>query len=73
MLDEEYSNLPVTFRVPAHGRDPIFSLTRAWFYAAETDGRLTLLRLRAKGKKRGVTLVRTADVLALIEEAAKTK
>ena len=59
--------LPVTFRLPRTGqRDEHFGLSRSWFYAAESDGRLSLIRLREKGKKRGATLVPTAAVLALL-------
>ncbi len=60
--------LPVTFRLPRVGeRDPHFGLSRAWYYNAEADGRLALIRLREKGKKRGATLVPSAGVLALLE------
>ena len=59
--------LPVTFRLPKVGqRDEHFGLSRSWFYAAEADGRLELIRLREKGKTRGTTLVPTSAVLALI-------
>ncbi len=60
--------LPITFRLPRVGqRDPHFGLSRAWYYAAESDGRLSLIRLREKGKKRGATLVPSVAVLALLE------
>jgi hypothetical protein len=60
--------LPVTFRLPKAGqRDEHFQCSRAWYYSAEADGRLSLIRLREKGKSRGVTLVSTAQVLALLE------
>jgi hypothetical protein len=62
--------LPTTFRLPKVGqRDEHFGLSRSWFYAAELDGRLALIRLRERGKKRGTTLVSTAQVLALLEGA----
>lgn len=58
--------LPITFRLPkVKQRDPHFGLSRAWYYAAEADGRLKLIRLREKGKSRGTTLVPSASVLAL--------
>jgi hypothetical protein len=61
------AELPVTFRLPRAGeRDPHFGLSRSWYYAEEADGRLSLIRLRNKGRKRGVTLVRSSDVLTLI-------
>jgi hypothetical protein len=60
--------LPITFRLPRVGqRDPWFHLSRAWYYNAEADGRLALIRLREKGKKRGATLIPSAGVLALLE------
>ena len=59
--------LPITFRLPRVGqRDPHFGLSRAWYYNAEADGRLALIRLREKGKKRGATLIPSAAVLALL-------
>ena len=62
--------LPTTFRLPRVGqRDEHFGLSRSWFYAAELDGRLALIRLRERGKRRGTTLVSTAQVLALLEGA----
>ncbi len=68
---QERNSHPVTFRLPSKGTDPYFGLTRSFYYAAESQGLLSLIRLRSKGKRRGVTLVRAADVLALIEEAAQ--
>ena len=59
--------LPITFRLPKVGqRDPHFGLSRAWYYAAEADGRISLIRLREKGKTRGTTLVPSTGVLALL-------
>ena len=64
--------LPITFRLPKVGnRDEHFGLSRSWYYAAEADGRLELIRLREKGKKRGTTLVPSAAVLALLGGGVK--
>ena len=64
---------PFTFRLPAKGGDPHFGLTRAWYYQAEAEGQLQLVRLRMRGKSRGVTLVRYDDVKALMgQENAPT-
>ena len=61
---------PVTFRIPTLGaRDPYFNLPRSKYYQLEDEGRLKLIRLREKNKKRGTTLVLFADVLRLLEEA----
>ena len=60
-------NLPITFRLPRSGeRDPYFGLSRSWFYAAEADGRIRMIRLREKGKSRGTTLIATSEILNLI-------
>jgi len=67
-VSPKLKELPITFRLPRVGqRDPHFGLSRAWYYAAESDGRLSLIRLREKGKTRGATLVPSAAVLALLE------
>jgi hypothetical protein len=65
------TDLPITFRLPkVGGRDPYFGLSRAWYYKAELDGRITLIRLCEKGKKRGTTLIPSSQVLALLGGAA---
>lgn len=57
---------PETFRLPAKGGDPFFGMTRSWYYAAEADGRLRLIRIRKRGNQRGVTLVPYDAVRALV-------
>ena len=58
---------PITFRLPSkNGRDPWFHLSRSWYFAAEARGDLKMIRLRAKGKTRGVTLLPFEEVRALI-------
>lgn len=57
---------PVTFRLPACGGDPYFGLTKSYYYGLEAKGLIELLRLRGKGKKRGVTLVPFHAVKALV-------
>lgn len=56
-------------RIPQAGRDPVFGLTRSWFYNAEAAGLLRFRRVRMPGRTRGVVLVPVADVEALIEKA----
>jgi hypothetical protein len=63
-------NCPETYRLPKQGGDPYFGLSRSTYYALESQGRLQLIRLRSKGKKRGVTLVPSAQVKRIIAEAA---
>jgi hypothetical protein len=48
---------PEFFRLPTRGGDPHFGLTRSWYYAAEKRGFIRLVRIRERGKLRGVTLV----------------
>ena len=60
---------PDTYRLPSKGGDPFFGLTRSWYYAAESAGFLRLVRLRQRGKVRGVVLVPYLDVAALVRAA----
>jgi hypothetical protein len=57
---------PEFFRLPTDGPDPYFGLTRSWYYSAEKLGKLRLVRLRDRGKLRGVTLVPYDAVSAFI-------
>lgn len=60
---------PEFFRVPSKGPDPWFGLTRSWYYSAEKQGLLRLVRLRQRGKLRGVTLVPFDEVALVILKA----
>jgi hypothetical protein len=52
------SQRPEFFRLPkGRERDPFFGLSRACFYEGEQRGWWKLVRLRERGKQRGVTLV----------------
>jgi hypothetical protein len=63
---------PETYRLPKGGQsDPYFGLRRSWYYSAEAHGILTLIRLRNRGKQRGVTLVGYDDVAAIIDQARR--
>jgi hypothetical protein len=58
---------PITFRLPRPGvPDPYFNLSRSFYYALEQRGLLKLVRIRDKGKERGVTLIPYADVEAFV-------
>jgi hypothetical protein len=49
---------PETFRLPkAAERDPFFGLTRTCYYEGEQRGYWKLIRIRERGKQRGITLV----------------
>jgi hypothetical protein len=50
-------NPPEFFRLPKSGGDPYFGLGRSYYYEGEKDGHWRLIRLRKRGKLRGVTLV----------------
>ncbi|MCP9773965.1 hypothetical protein KBY66_15355 [Synechococcus sp. Tobar12-5m-g] len=65
----EQTNHPITFRIPQSGtRDPHFSLTRSFYYAAEAAGQLKLVRLKKRGNRRGITLVPYAAVVEMLRE-----
>jgi hypothetical protein len=52
------SQRPEFFRLPkGRERDPFFGLSRSFFYRGEQLGYWRLIRIRERGKMRGVTLV----------------
>lgn len=62
---------PTTFRLPQSGkRDPHFGLTRSFYYAAESEGQLKLIRIKKRGNQRGVTLIPYAAMLELLSETS---
>jgi hypothetical protein len=50
---------PETFRLPKtnSGGDPFFHISRAFYYRGEALGYWRLIRIRERGKQRGITLV----------------
>ncbi len=48
---------PEFFRLPKSGGDSFFGLTRSFYYEGENRGYWHLVRLRERGKQRGVTLI----------------
>lgn len=60
---------PEFYRMPKSGGDPYFSLSRSFYYGAEKAGKLKLVRLRQRGKQRGIVLIPYDAVKKLIEEA----
>jgi len=48
---------PEFFRLPKSGGDPFFGLGRSYYYEGEKNGYWRLVRIRQRGKVRGVTLV----------------
>ena len=62
--------VPEFFRLPRTGeRDAYFGNTRSQYYAMEKAGEINLVRLRPKGKQRGLVYVPYAPVAARIREA----
>lgn len=54
-------------RLPSKGRDPVFGLSRPWYYDAIKKGLIRSASLRRKGALTGVRLVNVASVRAYIE------
>jgi hypothetical protein len=61
---------PEFFRLPSHGGDPYFGLTRSFYYEGEKRGYWRLVRLRERGKLRGVTLVPFDAVSSFVRSEA---
>jgi len=57
---------PEFFRLPKSGGDPYFNFTRSFYYAGEARGYWKLVRIRERGKLRGVTLVPYDAVSAFV-------
>ncbi len=73
---EAPAQLPATrpefFRLPKPGvGDPHFGFSRSFYYNGEERGWWKLVRIRDRGKGRGVTLIPYADVATFVREAAK--
>ena len=66
---------PEFYRLPkANGGDPFFGFTRTFYYEGEQRGYWKLVRIRERGKLRGVTLVPYDTVSAFVRsqmESAK--
>ena len=57
---------PEFFRLPKAGGDPYFGLGRSYYYEGEQRGYWRLVRIRQRGKLRGVTLVPYDAVSAFV-------
>ena len=55
-------------RLPTRGRDPVFGLSRPWYYDAIKRGLIRSSCLRRKGALTGVRLVNVASVRQYIEK-----
>jgi hypothetical protein len=65
------SQRPECFRLPKSGGDPYFGFTRSFYYEGENRGYWTLIRIRERGKLRGVTLVPYDVVAAFVRKKAE--
>lgn len=63
---------PETFRLPKMGGDPFFGFGRSYYYEGEKRGYWRLIRIRQRGKLRGVTLVPYDAVVAFIRKQAES-
>ena len=69
--DRPSQNRPEFFRLPKSGGDPYFGLGRSYYYEGEKQGYWHLVRIRQRGKLRGVTLVPYDAVVAFIRNQGK--
>ena len=65
------SQRPEFFRLPKAGGDPFFGLGRSYYYEGEQLGYWRLVRIRQRGKVRGVTLVPYDAVAAFIRKQGR--
>jgi len=69
---EQAVTRPEYYRLPKPGHaDPFFSLSRSYYYQLEARGLLKLVRIRDKGKERGVTLIPYRKVEAFVRSQAE--
>lgn len=61
---------PEFFRLPTKGPDPYFGLTRPAYYRLEERGDIRLVRIRERGKLRGITLIPYDRVAEFIRSQA---
>ena len=65
---------PEFFRLPSSGGgDRYFGFTRSFFYAGEKRGYWRLVRIRERGKMRGITLVPYDAVAAFVRKQMEGK
>jgi hypothetical protein len=64
---------PEFFRLPKSGGDPYFGLGRSYYYEGEKQGYWRLVRIRQRGKLRGITLVPYDAVAAFIRNQERAE
>jgi hypothetical protein len=65
------SQRPEFFQLPKVGGDPHFGLGRSYYYEGEKQGYWHLIRIRQRGKVRGVTLVPYDIIAAYIRKQGR--
>lgn len=63
---------PEFFRLPKAGGDPHFGFGRSYYYEGEQRGYWKLVRIRERGKLRGITLVPYDAVAAFVRQQMET-
>jgi hypothetical protein len=64
---------PEFFRLPKAGGDPYFGLGRSYYYEGEKLGYWRLVRIRERGKLRGVTLVPYDSIARFVRSQMEVK
>jgi hypothetical protein len=62
---------PEFFRLPKRGGDPFFGFTRSYYYLGEQNNWWRLIRLRQRGRQRGITLVPFDQVAAFVRKQSE--
>jgi hypothetical protein len=65
------SQRPEFFRLPKSGGDPYFGFGRSYYYEGEQRGYWRLVRIRDRGKLRGITLVPYDAVSSFVRSQAE--
>ena len=65
------SQRPETYRLPKSGVDPHFGFGRSFYYRGEDLGYWKLIRIRERGKQRGITLVPYDAVASFVRKQAE--
>ena len=71
--DRPSQSPPEFFRLPKSGGDPYFGLGRSYYYEGEKQGYWRLIRIRQRGKLRGVTLVPYDNIAAFIRKQSSAE
>jgi hypothetical protein len=71
--DRPSQSLPEFFRLPKSGGDPYFGLGRSYYYEGEKQGYWRLVRIRQRGKLRGITLVPYDTIAAFIRKQSNVE